>query len=103
MRQIIDNVNYSGKCEDFDKLQNMLIRYLLRNIYFFESAKRKNETNIILETREIEIPNMVGLDSSLKDSLGMIISSNDYRNILNSISNADNRKQEVSAILKYYK
>lgn len=103
MKQIIDNVNYSGKCEDFDKLQNMLIRYLLRNIYFFESAKRKNETNIILETREIEIPNMVGLDSSLKDSLGMIISSNDYRNILNSISNADNRKQEVSAILKYYK
>ncbi len=103
MKKAIENINYSGSQKEFDMLQNMLIRYLLRNIYFFESAKRKEESDLVLSTREVEIPAMVGIDNSLRESLNIIINSKDYNNILNSISKSNNRKKEISMILKQYK
>ena len=103
MKKAIENINYSGSQKEFDMLQNMLIRYLLRNIYFFESAKRKEESDLVLSTRKVEIPAMVGIDNSLRESLNIIINSKDYNNILNSISKSNNRKKEISMILKQYK
>lgn len=103
MKKIMESINYNGSEKEFDILQNMLIRYLLRNIYFFESAKRKDDSNLVLETREIEAPAIAGKDNSLTDSLNIIINSNDYKRILETISKSNNRKKEISSILSYYK
>ena len=102
MKKIMSNVEINSQ-SDFDELQNMLIRYLLRNIYFFECSRRKNDSELILQTKEVEVPSMVGCTSTLIDSLGLIINSRDYQNILKTISESNNRRGEVTSILKYYK
>ena len=102
LNRLIKNINIST-FSDFDQLQNMLIRYLLRNIYFFESARRKRETNLILHNRQIEMPSIDLKDNTIGDALRIIVNSGDYNLILDSISNADDKKREVSNILKYYK
>lgn len=99
----IINREYKDSDINNDELENMLIRYLLRNIYFLESSKRKDDINLILQTRDIEIPEVISLNKSIGNQLSIIINSNDYNNILNSIDNSNNKKKEVSKILKYYK
>jgi len=81
----------------------MLIRFLLRNIYFFESARRKIDSNLVLEKRNIEIPNFNHNNSILNDYLRLIVNNKDYNSILESIYNSNNRKEEISHILTYYK
>ena len=102
LNKIINNVDISSQ-RDFENLQNMLIRFLLRNIYFYESSRRRKESDIVLAKRDIEIPEFVGMNSSLKDSLKNIISGKEYYNILNSIQNSSDRKKDISKILTYYK
>lgn len=102
MKKIMNNVEINSQ-EDFDELQNMLIRYLLRNIYFFECSRRKKESDLVLQTREIEVPGMVGCDNPLIDSFRLVINSSDYQNILKTISESSNRRAEVTSILKHYK
>lgn len=98
IKKIMNSVDITSNY-NIDELQNMLIRYLLRNIFFFESSRRKKESDLILSTREIELPGIVGLD----DSLSLVINSNDYNKMLNTILVSDNRKNEINSILKYYK
>ena len=102
MKKIMKSVDISSNL-DFEELQNMLIRYLLRNIFFFENTRRKDDSNLILRTREIEVPELVGMDRRVEDALSIIIHSDDYHKILESIDNSSNRKNEISSILKYYK
>ena len=42
LNKIINNVDISSQ-RDFENLQNMLIRFLLRNIYFYESSRRRKD------------------------------------------------------------
>ena len=102
MNKILENSDISSQI-DIDKLENMIIRYLLRNIYFYESCRRKNDSKIVLSKRDIEIPEFVGMNKSFGDALKIIVSNKDYYNILNSIQNSPNRKQEITKILSYYK
>ena len=102
MKKIMSNVDINSQ-KDFEKLQNMMIRYLLRNIYFFECSRRKNDSNLVLQTREVEVPSMVGCNSTLLNSFGLVINSKDYQNILKTLSESSNRRGEVTSILKYYK
>ena len=102
MHKIMEKTDISSQI-DIDKLQNMVIRYLLRNIYFYESCRRKKDSDIVLLKRDIEVPEFVGANSSMKDALKIIINNKDYYNILNSINNSSNRKQEITKILSYYK
>ena len=102
MKKIMNNVDINSQ-KDFEELQNMMIRYLLRNIYFFECSRRKNDSNLVLQTREVEVPSMVGCNSTLLDSFGLVINSKDYQNILKTLSESSNRRGEVTSILKYYK
>ena len=81
LNRLIKNINIST-FSDFDQLQNMLIRYLLRNIYFFESARRKRETNLILHNRQIEMPSIDLKDNTIGDALRIIVNSGDYNLIL---------------------
>ena len=102
MNKIMENTDISSKI-DIDKLENMIIRYLLRNIYFYENCRRRNDSDLVLTKRDIEVPEFVGANSSMKDALKIIVSNKDYYNILNSIQNSSNRKQEITKILSYYK
>ena len=102
LNKIVKNIDISSE-KDFETLQNMLIRYLLRNMYFFETTRRRKETNIILSTKEIELPSVILSRKPLNESLQTIIQGDDYHRILNSIASSTNRKQEIETILKYYK
>ena len=99
---IIDNINIDSQ-EDFEQLQNMLIRFLLRNLYFFEKSSRKSESNLILTNRDIVVPTFVRKNDTLGDALKVIVNDKDYSAILDSIQNSSNRKKEISKILTYYK
>ena len=100
--KVMDNVDISSQV-DFEKLQNMMIRYLLRNIYFYECCRRKKDSNLVLRTKEIEVPDFVGMDNSLSEALKIIVSSDEYYNILNTIEKSTDRKKEIPIILKTYK
>ena len=102
MRKIIKNLDFSSQA-DFETLENMLIRYLLRNIYFFETTRRTSESDIILFKREIELPDIIQTTPFLEEALRKIIQSDNYNRILNSIANSNNRKDEITFILKNYK
>ena len=102
MNKIMEKKDISSQI-DIGKLQNMIIRYLLRNIYFYESCRRKKDSDIVLLKRDIEIPEFVGMNKSFGEALKIIVSDKEYFNILNSINNSPNRKQEVTKILKQYK
>lgn len=102
MRKIIKNLDFSSQA-DFETLENMLIRYLLRNIYFFETTRRTSESDIILFKREIELPDIIQTTPFLEEALRKIIQSDNYNRILNSIANSNNRKDEITSILKNYK
>lgn len=102
LSKIVKNIDISSE-KDFETLQNMLIRYLLRNMYFFETTRRRKETNSILSMKEIELPSIIVSREPLNESLQTIIQSEDYKRILNSIASSTNRKQEIEGILKYYK
>lgn len=102
MRRIMKNMDFKSQ-KDFETLENMMIRYLLRNIYFFETTKRRKESEFILLNRDIEIPSIIRTNKPLGNAIDTIIQSDDYNRILNSIYNARNRKEEVTNILKYYK
>lgn len=80
----------------------MLIRYLLRNIYFFETTRRRSEADIILSNHDIEYPKIL-LNSQLGNILIKIIESDDCKYILESIAKSSFRKDEISSILKNYK
>lgn len=43
------------------------------------------------------------MNKSFGEALKIIVSDKEYFNILNSINNSPNRKQEVTKILKQYK
>ena len=101
-QKIIDKVDFSTQI-DFDKLQNMLIRYLLRNIYFYESCGRKKESDLVLINKKIDIPDTITKNSEVGDMLGTIVNSSDYINILELIQDSNNKKKEITYILKYYK
>jgi hypothetical protein len=102
MNKLISNINFSS-FSDFEKLQNMLIRYLLRNIYFFESTRRRRETNLILQTRKIEMPRINMSNNSIGEALNLIVNSGEYNMILDCIARTKDRKAEAISILKYYK
>jgi len=102
INSIIDSINIDSK-EDFEQLQNMLIRFLLRNIYFYESSKRKDDSILVLTNRDIEVPTFVAKNDSLGDALRVIVNDREYSAILDSIQNSGNRKIEISKILTYYK
>ena len=102
MKKIMDRVDITEEYS-FEELQNMLIRYLLRNIYFFESTKRVDESNLILNTRNIELPISITLNKRLGDQLLTVMSSREYNNILSTILSSDDRKSEISSILNDYK
>lgn len=102
INSIIDNINIDSK-EDFEQLQNMLIRFLLRNIYFYESGRRKAESDFVLTTRDIVVPTFIGKNDTFGDALRVIVSDREYSTILESIQNSSNRKSEISKILTYYK
>ncbi len=102
LNRIIESVDISSQI-DIEKLQNMLIRFLLRNIYFYESSKRTKESELVLAKREIEVPTFVGMNKSLGEALRIIISDKEYHNILSSIQKSSDRKNEISNILTYYK
>lgn len=102
MKKVMSKINITEQYS-FEELENMLIRYLLRNIYFFESTKRIDESNIILNNRNIELPVAIALDKTLGDELTTVLSSREYNNILSNIANSLDRKSEISSILKYYK
>ena len=102
MNKLISNINFSS-FSDFEKLQNMLIRYLLRNIYFFESTRRRRETNLILQTRKIEMPRINMSNNSIGEALNLIVNSGEYNMILDCIVRTKDRKAEATSILKYYK
>lgn len=102
MKKIMSKVDITEQYS-FEELENMLIRYLLRNIYFFESTRRKDESNLIITTRDIELPVSITIDKALGETFRTVMSSREYKNILDTIGNSDNRKNEVTSILKYYK
>ena len=102
MEKIIKKLDFSSQ-EHFETLENMLIRYLLRNIYFFENANRNKETDIILYSQEIEIPDIIRSNHDLEDALNTIVRSDDYNKILRTIANSNDRKKEVTTILNDYK
>ena len=81
----------------------MVIRYLLRNIYFYESCRRKKDSDIVLLKRDIEVPEFVGVNKSFGDALKIIVSDKEYFNVLDSINNSQNRRQEITKILKHFK
>ena len=64
---------------------------------------KKKDSDIVLLKRDIEIPEFVGMNKSFGEALKIIVSDKEYFNILNSINNSPNRKQEVTKILKQYK
>ena len=102
LKKIVKNIDISSN-SDFEALENMYIRYLLRNMYFFEASRRRKDTNVILSTKEIEIPSVISSNHFLNDTFQFIIRSDDYHKILNSVSKSGNRKKEIESILKYYK
>lgn len=102
MNKIMDKVDISSQ-EDFEKLQNTLIRFLLRNIYFYESCRRKRESDLVLSNRDIEVPSFALLNNSFGEALRVIVNDKEYYNILQSIQNSNDRKKDISQILKYYK
>ena len=102
MHKIMEKTDISSQI-DIDKLQNMVIRYLLRNIYFYESCRRKKDSDIVLLKRDIEVPEFVGMNKSFGDALKIIVSDKEYFNVLDSINNSQNRRQEITKILKYFK
>ena len=102
MHKIMEKTDISSQI-DIDKLQNMVIRYLLRNIYFYESCRRKKDSDIVLLKRDIEVPEFVGMNKSFGDTLKIIVSNKEYFNVLDSINNSQNRRQEITKILKYFK
>ena len=99
--KIMEKVDISTE-KDFDDLQNMLIRFLLRNIYFYERSRRRTESNIVLEKKDIIIPKFI-TNNSLEEALNTIVHDNEYYSILNAIEQSNNRKEEVTRILKNYK
>ena len=101
LNKIMEKVNISSQ-KDFDDLQNMLIRFLLRNIYFYERSRRRTESNIVLEKKDIIIPKFI-TNNSLEEALNTIVHDNEYYSILNAIEQSNNRKEEVTRILKNYK
>ena len=102
MHKIMEKTDISSQI-DIDKLQNMVIRYLLRNIYFYESCRRKKDSDIVLLKRDIEVPEFVGVNKSFGDALKIIVSDKEYFNVLDSINNSQNRRQEITKILKHFK
>ena len=102
MKKVMSKINITEQYS-FEELQNMLIRYLLRNIYFFENTKRVDESNLILNTRNIELPLSITLNKRLGDQLLTVMSSREYNNILSNIANSLDRKSEISSILNDYK
>ena len=102
LNKVMDKIDISSQ-EDFDELQNMLIRFLLRNLYFYERSRRKTESDIVLEKRDIIIPQLSITDNNFKESLEDIVNNQEYQSILNSIQNSNDRKEEITRILKQYK
>ena len=99
---LVKKINISSQM-DFERLENMMIRFLLRNIYFYEGSRRKKDSDLVLSKRDIEVPSIVRINSSLNDALKIIVTSKEYNSILDSIQNSSDRKKEISNILKYYK
>jgi len=102
MNKVMENIDISSQM-DFEKLQNMLIRYLLRNIYFYERCKRRTESDLVLAKKKIEVPAFAIKNSSLGEALKIIVSDKEYQSILESIEKSSERPKEISKILTYYK
>ena len=102
LNKVMDKIDISSQ-QDFDELQNMFIRFLLRNLYFYERSRRKTESDIVLEKKDIIIPQLSITDNNFKESLEDIVNNSEYQDILNTISNSSNRKEEITRILKQYK
>ncbi len=102
INNIIKNIDSNSQI-DFDQLQNTYIRFLLRNIYFYEATKRKKESEYVLTNNNIELPNLLRTNNSLSDDIRVILNDKEYHSILNSIKNSSNRKKEITNILSYYK
>ncbi len=99
---IMENLDNSTQM-NFEQLQNMFIRFLLRNIYFFEKCNRTKESEYVLSMNKIEIPPFSLKKGLIADYLKQISIGTDYNSILKSIQNAKDRKKEISRILTYYK
>lgn len=99
---IIDHLDPSTQI-DFEKLQNTLIRYLLRNIYFYERCNRKKEAEYALTKKKIHVPSYSGMRGVMLNNLKIMTQKKEYERILNSIYNSNNRMKEISRILTYYK
>ena len=101
LNKLVDKVDISSK-QEFEELQNMLIRFLLRNIYFYERSRRKTESDIVLTKKDIMVPNFTS-NNNVEEALTTIVNNQEYNNILDTINKSNNRKEEVTRILKNYK
>ncbi len=101
LNKLVDKVDISSK-QDFEELQNMLIRFLLRNIYFYERSRRKTESDIVLTKKDIIVPKFTS-NNNVEEALTTVINNQEYNNILDTINKSNNRKDEVTRILKNYK
>ena len=101
LNKLVDKVDISSK-QEFEELQNMLIRFLLRNIYFYERSRRKTESDIVLTKKDIIVPKFTS-NNNVEEALTIIINNHEYNSILDTINKSNNRKEEVTRILKNYK
>ena len=102
INSILQNSDISSQI-NLEKLENMLIRFLLRNLYFYETCKRKKDSELVLATKKIEVPSFVGKNKDLGEALRIVISNQEYSKIINAIESSDDRKQEICSILQKYK
>ena len=101
LNKLVDKVDISSK-QEFEELQNMLIRFLLRNIYFYERSRRKTESDIVLTKKDIIVPKFTS-NNNVEEALTTIINNQEYNKILDTINKSNNRKEAVTRILKNYK
>lgn len=101
INKLIDKVDISSK-QEFEELQNILIRFLLRNIYFYERSRRKTESDIVLTKKDIIVPKFT-FNNNVEEALATIINNQEYNNILDTINKSNNRKDIITRILKNYK
>lgn len=101
LNKLVDKVDISSK-QEFEELQNMLIRFLLRNIYFYERSRRKTESDSVLTKKDIIVPKFTS-NNNVEEALSTIINNQEYNNILDTINKSKNRKEEVTRILMNYK
>ena len=84
-------------------LQNMIIRYFLRNIYFLENANRTDEVDSILSTGEIILPSGTLSNRSLEEALNGIIVGSQYRGTFDELKRYKCRSKVIPDMLQQYK